>query len=59
MKCSQEMIFEFLANHRIDRLPAAVIHEAKRALMDTLGCIIAGLDTPLGSKLASLHAQFL
>jgi 2-methylcitrate dehydratase PrpD len=59
MKSSHEMIFEFLANHRIDRLPAAVVHEAKRALMDTLGCIIAGLDTPLGSKLASLHDEFL
>jgi len=59
MKSSHEMIIEFLSNHRIDRLPAGVVHEAKRALLDTLGCIIAGLDTPLGSKLASLHDQFL
>lgn len=53
-----EVILAFLAKHRITRLPASVIHEAKRACLDTLGCMIAGLDTPLGRKLASLTNQF-
>jgi len=59
MKTSHEMIAEFLSQHRIDRLPAAAVHEAKRALLDTLGCIIAGIDTPLGYKLAAMRDPFL
>ena len=59
MNTPHEMIVDFLARLRVDRLPAAVVHEAKRALLDTLGCIVAGLDTPLGTRLSSLHNQFL
>jgi len=44
----ESRISAFLEGNSFKDLPGSVIHEAKRALLDTLGCIIAGVDTPLG-----------
>jgi 2-methylcitrate dehydratase PrpD len=55
----ESRISAFLEGISFKDLPGSVIHEAKRALLDTLGCIIAGVDTPLGRRLSSLCARFV
>ena len=58
MDNNERKIIEFLTNCSLSNLPASTVHEAKRALLDTLGCMVAGLDTPLGQKLAKLTDRF-
>jgi 2-methylcitrate dehydratase PrpD len=58
MTGNQQKIIEFLTDCKLETLPASTVHEAKRALLDTLGCMIAGLDTPLGRKLVRLSGRF-
>jgi 2-methylcitrate dehydratase PrpD len=53
-----EAILTFLSGLSIDHLPASVIHEARRAILDTLGCMVAGVDTPLGRNLTAMADQF-
>ncbi len=42
-----EHAIDFTLNTRWDNLPAHVQHQAKRCLMDTLGAMIAGSQTPV------------
>lgn len=51
---NEKRIIDFLDGFSLDGLPPDVINEAKRAVLDTLGCMIAGIDTPLGEKLRRL-----
>lgn len=46
----------FAGGMRYENLPAEVIHEAKRRLLDTLGCAIGGYDSPPGHISRSLAA---
>jgi len=54
----ERIIIEFLQCTRLEQLPPGAVHEARRALLDTLGCMIAGLDTPLGRRIIALSRRF-
>jgi 2-methylcitrate dehydratase PrpD len=54
----QQKIMDFLTACKLETLPVFTVHEVKRAFLDTLGCMIAGLDTPLGRKLVRLSGHF-
>jgi 2-methylcitrate dehydratase PrpD len=43
-----ERLAEFSANTEIDRLPANVVEECKRDVLDSIGCALAGIDHPKG-----------
>lgn len=59
MHKSKEKIIDFLDNFDLDKIPAAVVLEAKRAVLDTLGCMVAGIDTPLGEGVHKLAHRFI
>jgi len=42
-------VIEFTLNTRWQELPAAVQHQSKRCLLDTLGALIAGSQTPVAA----------
>lgn len=52
MDSTLDRIAEFAAG--LDALPAPVLHECKRRLIDTLGCALAGFDTEPGRIARSL-----
>ena len=41
-------IADFITHAKFDDLPQAAVHEAKRVLLDSIGCAIAGLTTDKG-----------
>jgi 2-methylcitrate dehydratase PrpD len=55
---NQEKIIDFLNGFSLENLPSDVVNEAKRAVLDTLGCMIAGIDTPLGKNLRELAKRY-
>ena len=46
--------FDFLIETEFENLPPEVIHEAKRSLLDALGCAVAGIATDKGKIAVSL-----
>lgn len=58
MHRNEKKIIDFLDGFSFSRLPPAVLNEARRAVLDTLGCMIAGIDTPLGENLRKLAGRF-
>lgn len=59
MSQNQEKIIDFLNGFSLENLPSDVVNEAKRAVLDTLGCMIAGIDTPLGKNLRELAKRYM
>ncbi len=55
---SNPRIAAYIDAHTSGTLPASVLHEARRALLDTLGCMIAGIDTPIGTAMSRLGKRF-
>lgn len=53
-----QKITSFLQASEFDRFPPSAIREVKRSLLDTLGCMIAGMDTPLGEGVRKLAGRF-
>ncbi len=49
---------KFIEETRFETLPADVVHQAKRAMLDTYGCILAGLATPLGKCVLAMSRQY-
>lgn len=45
----------FLTELRYESIPADVLHIAKLITLDTIGCIVAGTDTPLGEKILATY----
>lgn len=43
-----QQLAQFAATTRYEDIPAKVVHESRRLLLDTLGCALAGIDTPSG-----------
>ncbi|HSV81155.1 MAG TPA: MmgE/PrpD family protein [Ramlibacter sp.] len=43
-----EQLADFSVNTEFDRLPAKVVEECKRDVLDTIGCALAGIDHPKG-----------
>ncbi len=58
MSRNQQKIVNFLNEFSLKNVPLDVINEAKRAVLDTLGCMIAGIDTPLGKNLRELAKRY-
>jgi 2-methylcitrate dehydratase PrpD len=42
-----DKVLRFISDTRFEDLPENVIHQAKRCLLDTLGALLAGSDTPV------------
>lgn len=59
LRKSKEKIIGFLEDFELTRIPEPVILEAKRAVLDTMGCMIAGVDTPLGKGMHKLADRFV
>ncbi|MBI4296718.1 MAG: MmgE/PrpD family protein [Chloroflexi bacterium] len=55
MASKTERIAAFVANAGFDRLPGDIIHETKRALLDCIGCAMAGISMQAG-KIAAEFA---
>ena len=51
-----DRVIQFIRDTRWENLPEAVRHQSKRCLLDTLGALLAGTNTPVG-KLISEFAQ--
>lgn len=49
----------FISHLNIRKLPESTVKEAKRSLLDTLGCMIGGLETPFIRKLANASKRFV
>ncbi|MER8836960.1 MmgE/PrpD family protein [Mesorhizobium sp. M0909] len=49
------LLAHFLASLRYEDIPTDVVDTAKLITLDTLGCIIAGADTPLGEKILAAY----
>ncbi len=58
MQNNEQKIIDFLNDFSFSGLPPVVINETRRAVLDTLGCMIAGIDTPLGENLRKLAGRF-
>ena len=58
MNDHHQKISAFLASSHLDNVPASAISEAKRSMLDTIGCMIAGIDTPLGQGMRKLARRF-
>jgi len=48
----------YAASIRYEELPAAVVHAAKRAILDTLGISIGGLRTEPGQSVVSFYEKY-
>ncbi len=48
MDSLSQTLAEFLVKIKYEDLPAAVVHEAKRTLLDSIGCALAGITTDKG-----------
>jgi len=57
MKVTRQLA-EFAMDLQYNDLPKTVVTEIKRLLLDTIGCIIGGIETEKGN-LAIKMAQFL
>lgn len=49
MKNLTQTLADFAVQVRFDDLPQPVVHEAKRVILDSLGCALAGMATEKGS----------
>ncbi|AET94757.1 hypothetical protein BYI23_D012470 (plasmid) [Burkholderia sp. YI23] len=53
-----QTLADFTVETRFDDLPAPVVHETKRLLLDTIGCALGAVDTPSG-KIALDYVDML
>ncbi|MHC4049442.1 MmgE/PrpD family protein [Bradyrhizobium sp. 25ACV] len=49
---------EFIADLSLDRVPDAIRHEARRFIIDTFGCVVAGARSELGPIIQSAARLF-
>jgi 2-methylcitrate dehydratase PrpD len=54
MRVITEDLLRFIVNTTYGDLPAKVVHESKRSLLDGLGCAVAGIATDKGKIAASV-----
>lgn len=57
MKNISDDLVDFIVRTEYTDLPADVIHEAKRSLLDALGCAVAGLATDKGKIAVSISKR--
>ncbi len=53
-----QQLADFTADTTFDSLPEAVVHECKRAVLDSIGCAVAGVDEPK-SRIAIKYARMV
>jgi len=58
MEVLTNKVLRFISHTRFEDLPHNVIHQAKRCLLDTLGALLAGSDTPLVRIMNSFATQY-
>jgi 2-methylcitrate dehydratase PrpD len=58
MTPANQKIIDFISGLNLAVLPDSVVHQAKRAVLDQLGCMIAGIDTPFGNKLHKFSRHY-
>ena len=51
-------MIHFIRGMKYDRLPATTRAHATRALIDALGCMLAGIDTPVGQGVGRVGLKF-
>lgn len=56
MKNTTSILADFITKIRFQDIPKKVVEEAKRLLLDSIGCAVAGLNTEKG-KIALLYAK--
>lgn len=49
----------FFQETRYENLPRSVVHQAKRGVLDTVGCILAGISSRMGKAITEISALFL
>jgi 2-methylcitrate dehydratase PrpD len=57
MEALTNKVLGFISDTRFEDLPDNVIHQAKRCLLDTLGALLAGSDTPVVRIMSSFAAK--
>ena len=59
MEALTNKVLRFISDTRFEDLPDKVIHQAKRCLLDTLGALLAGSDTPVVRMMNSFATKYL
>lgn len=52
-----ERVLNFVERTTWDALPAAVQHQSRRCLLDLLGALVAGMETPVGCLMTEFAAE--
>ena len=58
MEVLTNKVLGFISDTRFEDLPDNVIHQAKRCLLDTLGALLAGSDTPVVRIMSSFATKY-
>ena len=58
MEVLTNKVLRFISDTRFEDLPDKVIHQAKRCLLDTLGALLAGSDTPVVRIMNSFATKY-
>ena len=58
MEVLTNKVLRFISDTRFEDLPDNVIHQAKRCLLDTLGALLAGSDTPVVRMMGSFATKY-
>ena len=58
MSETSEKIIDFIKGMRYDRLPGTTQIHAQRAIIDATGCMLAGIETPVGQGVGRVGIKF-
>jgi 2-methylcitrate dehydratase PrpD len=58
MNETTKKIIDFIKNMKYDRLPSTTQNHATRAIIDATGCMLAGIDTPVGKGIGRVGVKF-
>jgi 2-methylcitrate dehydratase PrpD len=58
MRTATRVLSKYVSGLSLEAVPGHVRHEAKRLVLDTLGCLIAGVDCEIGSIASTMAAWF-
>jgi 2-methylcitrate dehydratase PrpD len=58
MSETSEKIIDFIKSMRYDRLPGTTQCHAVRAIIDATGCMLAGIETPVGQGVGRVGVKF-
>ena len=52
-----DRVIDFLVETRLDQLPPVVLHQGRRCLLDGLGALVAGMETPVGRLMTTFALE--